>query len=1804
MKSLKSSLWLMCALAALFVLPVASRAEESGISDWGVNDATYGLKTRESEPGFSYTPSPADWRDINIYQLFTDRFADSGTDQLGSYKPSWKSEGKSFPQVRNFHHGGDWKGMKNNIGYLTGMGVKAVWISGVQQNDQGKDANYTPYHQYHPENFFKCDPAMGTFAELKELIDALHDAGIYVILDVAPNHMCDKNGLWGNSQNDDKQYWASGNGTHGWWNDSNKHPAPFDNLSYFHNNGTINCWDCSPENLLGQFKGTDDLKTEDGAVQSILAKAFKNLIDATDCDGFRVDAIKHVEFNWVRSWAQGIRDHAAYRGKNDFIVFGELFSYNNAALASYCSDGYGFNSALFFPMSQTIKSVFGDGSGTGNLGGAMNQISQYGVGANRLVTFMDNHDLNRIALQVSGTDTGNAVWKLKPALSFLYLAAPVPCLYYGTEHVFNQGGHYNGSNKTEDNPDDGDWQRETMFDKGFQPGSAQGNKLAATDAPLYQHIKALNAARAAYKSLTRGTFTERWQEGGAGAYAFSRVYDAEEALVAFNTADGSKSINPQVGKPDGTEFVNALNTSEKVTVSGGRLSFSLTGKETKVFVAGLAAPEMWVRGTHASPVDGVATAVDPIFINTEAGPTGLVASVKVGYSVDGGTTWQAVAMTATNWASTGGTWYFNRLGQYPANTVIKYYIEIADAQGNKKWDNNGGLNYTLTVKAAAGVWTRNTKNYPVDGDVTEDTDLYLNTEAGPSGTLTNVRASYSTNGTTWTQTNLALKADWGSDGGNWYEVNLGTFAAGATVRYAVTATDGATTNVDDNSGAYYQVTVRAAESNALWVGATDFQPANGEITAASVIQITTETWPAGTATNVVLVYTVDGGTTWQQLGFTEVGTSGANDIWQATRGPYADGTTLRFAVLAQADGQSSWDNNGGLDFRATVGEVGGLRMVEHTPVITTGGSPDNAGDQFDFDTTGGAATTGGSNGFGSFGSIYVNYDATNLYIGGTGVALPTDSLNNAYMVFLGGGTNAGSDNFWNFNGLPEGIDKLHNAAFQPAVNAAILLGDVWGDGTFTNFGMYTNGGFDFGQGVFATPAGGTAFAPVAGARLSQFGGYGLSSRLAANWECAIPLARFGVTNAAQLTNLYISGLMVTGSTSNNNRFVSGKYLGDSATLGNGEQPDEWGNFAFSFVNLGGTKVDPPQSANADLGVPDAWIAANLGAEYVMTTNSNQDGDDHPDRHEYFAGLDPSTNDNLHFTSLGGGRMGVYKVGGQVCTYVIDIANTVSNGSWNWTPHSTVSSLDGTMAMPNLDLTCAVMRVRVNVPPVDQPVDNVTVGASPAGAEFSPETIQVMLSVSGVNVTSATYTVQGGSATAYTNGELIVFGAGMTVGQSRTLTLNGSTASGISTQRVYTFTRVPAYQQVSWTGNVGTDPAAGSWDTNEALTIRFETAPVNAATSVGIVYSSNGGSSWVNGSLTKGTANASNDTWSINVGSFAGGTTLQYALVAYDSQGNATWNNNGNNNYSVSVNGSFIPGGSKPYSVNPTKGQYRAGGITIDGANTSGEWTTNALIALDMANDDPRSLGSNWTMHEAPIDLTHLWAAWDDTHLYLAFQFVDVTDILDPANAGGAGSGKISNNGGHLIHIVLNTKAGGSTGDMWSKSNSWTGADTPDFQIYMRGDLWSGASYMSTALAGNTWAGDPQLGTTYNTFTGWGITVDNGDAYVGGSEMWGVGDCDDRNSQGAPTRNFLSEGHSAARDSFYEIKIPLTALGLTKATLESGGLGVMVGGGSTSALDTIPNSTGTTDTPGAEVWNSPLEWADRDIFTEPFARIGN
>ncbi|KWX88242.1 hypothetical protein AMQ83_08040 [Paenibacillus riograndensis] len=294
----------------------------------------------------------------------------------------------------------------------------------------------------------------------------------------------------------------------------------------------------------------------------------------------------------------------------------------------------------------------------------------------------------------------------------------------------------------------------------------------------------------------------------------------------------------------------------------------------------------------------------------------------------------------------------------------------------------------------------------------------------------------------------------------------------------------------------------------------------------------------------------------------------------------------------------------------------------------------------------------------------------------------------------------------------------------------------------------------------------------------------------------------------------------------------------------------------------------------------------------------------------------------------------------------------------------------------------------------------------------------------------------------------------------------------------------------------------------------------------------------------------------------------------------------------------IPGGDKPYSTNPSFGKRVSAPITIDGTN-SGEWTDDMLIAIDMAGDDPRTLGSNWSLHETPMDLSHLWAAWDNEFLYLAWQYLDVTDIVDPANAGSAGGTPIRSMDMPQTIAIDTISGAGATHDMWRKNGKqpiWGGLDLPDYQFNIASNMFH-SGYLSRAVNGVFPVDDG--GVNYKTGAAAGITVKfaKGKGYT---SLWGVKDADDVND---PSKlvNFMALGHDSNRDTFYEAKIPLSALG--NPDMENAGIGVMLHQGEFSPMDTLPNDPATSDTPGVSDSNSPKEWSDIDLLTAPFARIG-
>ena len=861
------------AVCGVVLLGTAAQANEEIDPVWygagGVVD-DYALVSRDvnNDNSYPYTPSPEQWRDRNIYQLFTDRFATDGNIRVKNYRPAWDCEytgdglNRQFPFNRNYHHGGSWKGLQYQIPYLTNMGVTAVWISGVQQNDQSvTDNRWTPYHQYHVDNFFRCDPAMGTFQDLKDLIDALHAANIAVILDVAPNHMCDKNG-WG-TKDEDKQFHWDENGRH-WWDNNNKHCAPFDNLDRFHVQGTINNWDQDPENKIGQFKGTDDLKQEDALTSDYLCRAFKNLIDATDCDGFRVDAIKHIPYDWCRWWAQEMRNHAAWRGKKNFLMFGELFSYDTGALSSWCADGYGFNSALLFPLMQAMNNAFGNGYSTYQLGEEMNRIQQYGAGKENAIAFLDNHDVNRFAMQFGGGDAATAKKIMSPAMTFLYLAPPVPLLYYGTEHMFNQGGHGNGSNRSWDdsNSDDGDWQRECMFDRGFQPGNASGDMFSdwAKERGLYYHIAWLNNLRNHCRALRRGGFEQRHYSGGQGLYAFTKWYDDEVALVILNTADGEQEADIWTGA-DGDFYENG--DGDKYTTFDQKVHVKLAGKGSKVLIRnyhdniqdvypdGGGSSGMWMSGTYGFPTES-ATTDDTIYVNTEAGPAATVDEIEVFYYLNPviGGDWPStepgskVKMSVIDdWHSQAGHWWHAEIPDsvITGSGTLHYWLCARHIEGgvtNEIFDSNNGRNYQLTISeppTSIGAKFQSVTPDPTapddGGSVTITAAMKADDGADVSALAVTMDYAYLTRSvagnTTSEWTHVTLTKGETHDGVTYFTATIANLPGGKFLLYKLEATNGGADKIQANGGNAYETKITgnvAGVTGVCWHCPTNHEP--------------------------------------------------------------------------------------------------------------------------------------------------------------------------------------------------------------------------------------------------------------------------------------------------------------------------------------------------------------------------------------------------------------------------------------------------------------------------------------------------------------------------------------------------------------------------------------------------------------------------------------------------------------------------------------------------------------------------------------------------------------------------------------------------------------------------------------------------------------------------------------------------------------------------------------------------------------------------------------------------------------------
>ncbi len=412
--------------------------------------------------------------------------------------------------------------------------------------------------------------------------------------------------------------------------------AWFDDPSWYNRRGRVYTWwhegsysreFVREQETLGDFPGgLKDLDTDHPDVKEALIRAFQYWIEVADFDGFRIDTVKHIDRPELSINARGfwgefttrMREKAADLGKQNFFIFGEAFDGNDELIGAYTFGGndgepFGrFDSVFYFSQYyRGVQPVFKGGAPTKNLECLYNSRTgrnptdafcdaqgyadgptfqgtphatpeQGGIGLapqQVLVNFLDNHDLPRFLFENA------TVAQLRAALGFLFTWDGIPCVYYGTEQIFDGGVDPRN--------------REDMYLGNPEQGLAPW----ATDHEHFAYVRDFIQLRKDHVALRRGAVDPRWstEVGGArrdaGIFAFERSTAEETVLVVLNAADQDSETCAPVADggacmttsfPSGTTLVDVAPNNDGATFAvgaGGEVTVTMPPYGVRVLVA-------------------------------------------------------------------------------------------------------------------------------------------------------------------------------------------------------------------------------------------------------------------------------------------------------------------------------------------------------------------------------------------------------------------------------------------------------------------------------------------------------------------------------------------------------------------------------------------------------------------------------------------------------------------------------------------------------------------------------------------------------------------------------------------------------------------------------------------------------------------------------------------------------------------------------------------------------------------------------------------------------------------------------------------------------------------------------------------------------------------------------------------------------------------------------------------------------------------------------------------------------------------
>ncbi|MDX1983429.1 MAG: alpha-amylase family glycosyl hydrolase, partial [Bryobacteraceae bacterium] len=451
------------------------------------------LLDRARRDGLRYFPSPLDWRDEVLYFLLPDRFSDGreterpllSRDEIralrtGTARPGWNW--KDWADSGKRWQGGTINGIRGRLEYLKDLGVSAIWMGPVFKQRARLDS----YHGYGIQDFLEVDPRFGTREDLQDLVKAAHARQIRIILDVIVNHSGDNWGYvpvgrpvddvrneppfrpwpdhYGNPANSETAGWRlswrdeqqagftiNGNDVHqphdGVW------PRELRELDNYTRAGMGNLGagaieDPHAENKRTDFFSLKDFALDSGHTLAYLTECFKYWIAITDCDGFRIDTVKHMSLEDTRNFCGAIREFADTLGKRNFLLVGEIAGgdfFQDFVLDNLAILQRNLGAALDIGSARTSLNRVARGEAPGSEYFNLFRDSSQGFESHRQfgdrhVSILDDHDHvigDKIRFSAFLPDTAPTKdFHTAAATAIQLFTLGIPCIYYGTEQAF------------------------------------------------------------------------------------------------------------------------------------------------------------------------------------------------------------------------------------------------------------------------------------------------------------------------------------------------------------------------------------------------------------------------------------------------------------------------------------------------------------------------------------------------------------------------------------------------------------------------------------------------------------------------------------------------------------------------------------------------------------------------------------------------------------------------------------------------------------------------------------------------------------------------------------------------------------------------------------------------------------------------------------------------------------------------------------------------------------------------------------------------------------------------------------------------------------------------------------------------------------------------------------------------------------------------------------------------------------------------------------------------------------------------